>query len=369
MEPFKNLYSFENSKKISKALKRAWPDFPSAFFLKDLENQLSPLELKGRMNLLSERLSQVLPQDFPTKVDILIRALAESDEDRIGLSGFLVWPLSSLVAREGLEHFELSMNALKEMTKRFTAEFDIRPFLETHERASLRLLKSWAKDPDPHVRRLVSEGTRPLLPWGSRLSLFQQDPDKTASLLEVLKKDESEYVRKSVANHLNDHSKTHPEWVLERLQTWQEKDPDHTGLQWIIRHASRTLVKTGHPQALKLHGFSSGAKLKVGPVHLSPKNLRVGEALNFTVQISNPTNQKVSVLVDYVIHHRKANGQLTPKVFKGRKKVLAPKESWVFEGTHKVRKVTTRTYFAGEHLFSLQINGRPGQPQAFRLKL
>ncbi|HRO66574.1 MAG TPA: DNA alkylation repair protein [Pseudobdellovibrionaceae bacterium] len=369
MEPFKNLYSYENSKKISKALKRAWADFPSAVFLKHLENQLRPLELKDRMKLLSERLGRTLPKDFPTKVDILVRALAENEKDTVGLSGFLVWPLTSLVAREGLDHFEISMDALKEMTKRFTAEFDIRPFLEKHEKKSLRLLKKWAKDPDPHVRRLVSEGTRPLLPWGSRLSRFQNDPAKTLNLLEILKKDDSEYVRRSVANHLNDHSKTHGDWVLERLRAWRRKDPDHPGLGWIVKHASRTLVKAGHPGALLLHGFSDGAELRIKRLELAPKSLKVGESLTFSVRISNPTSKPVSVLVDYVIHHRKANGRLAPKVFKGRKKVLQPRETWSFDGVHKIRKVTTRAYFEGEHLFALQINGRSSKTQAFRLRL
>lgn len=365
----KEFYSFSNVKRLSKALKQGWKDFPEKTFLNGLEKQLTPLELKERLHLLTDRLIELLPADYPTKVRIVLSSLAQNEADEVGVRGFLVWPLSNLISREGLHHPELSLKALKEITSRFTSEFDVRPFLELHQELTLHHLRRWAKDPDPHVRRWVSEGTRPLLPWGSRLRGFQQKPEITRDLLEALMLDESEYVRKSVANHLNDHSKSHPEWTLQFLHQWQKKHPDHPGVTWIVRHASRSLIKQGHPQALKLLGFVGNKNIKVELVSLTPRKVVLGGALQVRVQLKNTAKRPQAVMLDYVIFHKKAAGHATPKVFKGRVKTLAPGETWVVDLKHPMRPITTRKYFAGLHEFAWQVNGVQGPRQKFQLKL
>jgi 3-methyladenine DNA glycosylase AlkC len=369
MEPFKMMYSIKSSTELATALTRAWPDFPRRQFLADLESQLSPLELKDRMLLLSQRMSSCLPKDFTVSSRILVGALAQDDKDKVGVRGFIVWPMTQFIADHGLGHFEESMRALKEMTQRFTGEFSIRPFLVQHQDKALVLLEKWAKDPNEHVRRLVSEGTRPLLPWGQRLENFRRDPELTIHLLEALKTDSSEYVRKSVANHLNDHSKSHPDWLVKTLTRWKKENQDTEELRWILRHASRTLLKAGHPGSLRLHGYGAATDLKVKVLSCGPKLVKMNGHLDFQVEIRNQGTKKINVLADYAIHHRKANGTLAAKVFKGKKKTLTPKEIWIFEGRHRFRPITTRKYHAGEHQFEALINGSPSAKCKFTLKL
>lgn len=367
MEPLKNFYSIENAMRLAEALHRAWPRFPKAKFLLGLENELEPLELKERMNLLSIRVAQFLPAEYSTKVDIILGALAHNENDRVGLRGFILWPLSTLISQEGLDDFDLSMKALKEITKLFTAEFDVRPFLEREPDRCLRLFQKWTQDQNHHVRRLVSEGTRPRLPWGSRLMEWQNNPELSRPLLEALRKDESLYVRKSVANHLNDHSKAHPEWTLELLEKWAKQDPHHDGVLWIIRHALRSLIKAGDSRALRLLGVRPQKHLRSQLLSLSPKRLRFGQSLEFEIEVHNRSKVPCEVLLDYVIHYQKADGRLSPKVFKGRRRTLAPGEKWVYQGKHAFRPQTTRTYFAGLHELSWQVNGQASKKFPFQL--
>lgn len=369
MDPLKNMYSIAAARRIAKALKRGDPRFPEPEFLSGLESQLNKRELKERVGLLAERINRALHgRDFPTKVRIFLKALSQGDSDPVGLQGFLVWPLSSLIAQEGLEHFDVSLSALKETTKRFTAEFDIRPFLEKDERRCLRLLEAWAHDPDPRVRRLVSEGTRPLLPWGKKLAAFQKDPGKTLHLLEKLRFDEDLSVRKSVANHLNDHSKTHPDWLVDLMSLWKKTDPRHEGVAWIVRHGSRTLIKSGHPAALRLQGVPDGKHLRLSAFRLLARSVRIGGSLGFQAKVTNRSSKPRLALIDYVVHFKKADGGLSPKVFKGRKKRLEPGETWAFEARHPFRVITTRRYFVGGHGLALKINGQETKPLAFILQ-
>lgn len=368
MEPFKNMFSPESSLRIARALRRSWNAFPETVFLRGLEKELDPLELKARMLLLAERINALLPDHTPKALEILTGAVSTGEKDKVGLSGFALWPLTEIVATRGLDHFDESMDALKIMTSRFTAEFAIRPFLLHHEDKTLKRLKAWTRDEDEHVRRLVSEGSRPLLPWGRRIPRFVKDPELTLALIDALKTDPSEYVRRSVANHLNDHAKNHGDWVVKTLGRWRERHPDHDGVEWIARHASRTLLKAGHSGALVLHGYGRATDLEVELGKLTPKKIKMGESLTYTVRITNKSRRPVKALFDYAIHHRKADGRLAPKVFKGRVKELAPGEVWQIEGRHSIKPITTRVYYSGTHLFETRVNGAAGPQARFELE-
>ncbi|MFN7134694.1 MAG: DNA alkylation repair protein, partial [Myxococcales bacterium] len=256
MEPFKNLLDAHAAARIAAALSRSWPGFPRSRFLADIEQALAPLELKQRMLLLASRLQDALPQAPVKSFGILCDAVQQDPDDEVGVSSFLVWPFTRYVAQNGLPHFDASMAALHRLTQAFTAEFDVRPFLVHHEARTLRQLAKWTEDDSEHVRRLVSEGSRPLLPWGERLPAFVAAPEKTWPLLEALRRDPSKYVQKSVANHLNDHTKHHGDWVVEGLRRWHGEARKPPSLDWIIRHGLRTLVKRGHPGALALLGVA-----------------------------------------------------------------------------------------------------------------
>jgi 3-methyladenine DNA glycosylase AlkC len=369
MEPFKNAFSYPNARRIAECLKRAHPAFSLPRFSKGLEEALEPLELKARMHLIADRIEGGLPAHPPVLFPILVKTLAEDEADTRGLRGFLVWPLTEIVARRGLGHFSESMAALCEMTKRFTGEFAIRPFLRHDRELVLKQLHAWCAHPDEHVRRLVSEGSRPLLPWGGNLPDLLEPPHPTLGLLEKLHRDPSDYVRLSVSNHLNDFSKHHPSLVIETLARWRDANPDDARLEKLARHACRTLLKAGHPGALELHGYGSAKALALEISEIRKPSVKLGGHLEYRLVIRNTLRRPVKVMFDYAILHRKANGTLSPKVFKGRVRDLAPGELWEITGRHPLKPVTTRVYHGGVHGFEPRLNGRAFPAMDFLLRV
>jgi len=360
MDPFKNEFAYEKAELIAKRLHAVHPEFPLDRFRRGLKPALEPLELKQRVHLLAGRIAACLPPHPPAAFGILVESLARDEADTTGLRGFPVWPLTEIVARHGLGHFTASMAALREMTRRFTAEFAIRPFLRHDLAKTLRQLEKWTRHPDPHVRRLVSEGSRPLLPWGGNLPEIMADPELTLHLLEKLHRDPSDYVRLSVSNHLNDFSKKHPDLVLETLSRWRDAGAgDDPAFGKLARHAYHTLIKSGHPDALAWHGFGDPSMLRVEGFSLTEAGVSLGGHLGYRLVIRNTTKKPLNVLFDYAIFHRKANGGTSPKVFKGRKRKLAAGETWEISGRHPLKPVTTRVYHPGLHRIEPRINGRP----------
>jgi 3-methyladenine DNA glycosylase AlkC len=370
MEPFKNAFSYPNSRRIAEALKRAHPAFSLPRFSKGLETALEPLELKQRMHLIADRVEAGLPAHPPELFSILAKTLATDEADTRGLRGFLVWPLTEIVARRGLapEHFAESMQLFSKMTKCFTAEFAIRPFLRVHRERTLEQLHAWCEHPDEHVRRLVSEGSRPLLPWGGNLPELLESPHPTLKLLEKLHRDPSDYVRLSVSNHLNDFSKHHPELVIETLTRWQKANPDDPRLAKLARHACRTLLKSGHPGALEFHGYGSAKLLEIEIFELAKNSVTLGGHLDYRLVVRNSSRRPLRVMFDYAVLHRKANDTLSPKVFKGRTRELAAGARWEITGRHSVKPITTRVYHAGMHGFEPRLNGRAFPALEFMLK-
>lgn len=365
MAAFKDEFSKKSIAILADAVRRAHPAFPVEAFVTDCLKELSRHELKGRVDLIARQLKRHLPASYPEAVDILIRAT--DLEER--LDGFQIWPLTHFVLLYGLEDFETSMQALEVFTQRFTAEFAIRPFLRLNTEPTLERMRAWARHENVHLRRLASEGSRPLLPWGEKLQAFVKSPDHGLAILELLKHDPEEYVRKSVANHLNDFSKHHPEIVVKTLTRWKREAPkEHEkNLLWIARHATRTLLKKGHPGAMKLQGLGT-AKVKASPLKLGKKTIRMGEKLeaSFTLSLLGRNPQKL--MIDYAIHHRKANGKLQPKVFKHAVRSGQPGEKIAFTIRHAFRPITTRRYYGGEHAIEILVNGVALGRSKFELK-
>ena len=369
MDAFKNELNYPNARRIGASVKNVYPAFPLERFRRGLERALEPLELKQRVVLLADRLEASLPASPPQMFRILVKALAADELGALGLRGFAVWPFTEVVARRGLDHFDESMAALCEMTRRFTAEFAIRPFLRTHPNRTLAQLHEWCHHPDEHVRRLVSEGSRPLLPWGGRLPFLLEPPLPTLGLLEKLYLDPSDYVRLSVANHLNDLSKAQPEMVLETLARWRKAAPDDSRLDRLARHACRTLLKAGHTGAMGFHGYGSAKALVLESCTLGAESVRLGGSLDYRLVVRNTSRRALRVMFDYAIFHRKANGGLTPKVFKGRTREVKAGELWEITGRHVFKQVTTRVYHAGGHVFEARLNGKAFPGVAFVLQL
>jgi 3-methyladenine DNA glycosylase AlkC len=247
------------------------------------------------------------------------------------------------------------MGAQYELTKRFSAESSIRAFLVRYPEDTYARLLEWARDESVHVRRLVSEGTRPRLPWAPRLPAFQKDPRPVIELLELLKDDPERYVQRSVANNLNDIGKDHPDLALEVCRGWlADAAPARA---WIVRHALRSLVKKGHRGALRLLGVDAKPKVTVKSVRIVPRGVNVGGKLRFSFELTCTGRKPQELLVDYIVHFVKANGTTKPKVFKLRRLALSPGQRQELRGTVSFVDMTTRRHYPGRHAIDVLING------------
>ena len=347
----------EAVERIVQAFVSTMDQFPADQFRADALNGLDGLELKERVGHLIEVLHQYLPKEFEITAELLtsMKPVWDRGDKDDPLRGFAAWPIIDYIGVHGLNHPELSLKALKHLTSLFSAEFAIRPFLISHMEVTLNHLRQWCGDADEHVRRLVSEGTRPRLPWGQRLPQFIADPAPVIRLLEKLKDDESEYVRRSVANNLNDISKDHPELVIQTCRNWL--DPSDRNRSKLIRHATRTLVKSGHPEVFALLGYTQSPKLSVQAPTLESHRIQLGESANISALIRSTASEIQNFVVDYAVYHMKANGQSSAKVFKLKTVTINPGETVELKRSHPFRKITTRKYYSGKHAIELLING------------
>ncbi|MEU9377081.1 DNA alkylation repair protein [Streptomyces sp. NPDC048255] len=321
---------------------------------------LDSLTYSGRVTAVRDAVLADLPADWPAFEAVVRTALADP-----GFTGWMTFPVNEAVAVRGLDVFEPGLALLHDLTPRLTAESAVRPFLRADPARALAVVRKWTADPDPHVRRLASEGTRPRLPWAPQLPAFVADPRPALPVLDALYRDESEYVRRSVSNHLNDISRDHPALAVDTAARWLAAPADTTDR--VVRHGLRTLVKAGRPEALTLLGHSPDVPVSVrGPVVTTPR-VAVGEHLVFDWAVTNTGVLPAELVVDYVVHHTKANGTRTPKVFKLVTRTLAPGETLGGTKRHSFKPITTRRYHSGEHLVQLQVNGRVRGEAVFSL--
>lgn len=369
-EPFKNLFNVSVIRAMADHLARVEENFDSEAFVAFATEGLEHLEFKERASRLTDALEQYLPQDFAHAVRILCSALDPNPEDQQhppqGIRGWPVMSMAEFIARHGQDPADVpkSLNALKDMTSRLTSEFAIRPFLINHPQHTLATLHTWVTDDHDHVRRLVSEGTRPRLPWGLRLKDFVKNPGAVIALLEQLKDDPSEYVRRSVANNLNDIAKDHPDRVAGIAQTWMIGADKNR--QRLIRHALRTLIKDGHSGAFKALGYEP-AHIDVLRFSTTTANVRMGENLVFELDITSKIKTAQALIIDYAIHHRRANGQTTAKVFKWKNIVLKGGASLSVSKHHAFKQITTRRYYPGLQHIEILINAKSVAKADFEL--
>jgi 3-methyladenine DNA glycosylase AlkC len=359
-EPLKNYFDERIPRTIAKSIEAAWPQFRTEAFLNNVLVGYQELELMDRGRHIARTLRHNLPESYPEAVDILLRSTGERpkrSEGDGGMASFLYLPHVQFVAEFGLDHFEDSMRALFRLTQLFTAEFSIRPFLERYQEESLALLRQWARDPNWHVRRLVSEGTRPRLPWASRLPRFQKDPTPVLELLELLTDDPDPNVRRSVANNLNDIGKDHPDRLVEVAARWRNEASEERLA--LVKHALRSLVKQGHSGALQVLGFGQVAPVEIAEVSITPKRLARGGAVTITFSVRASTRRTQRVLADLRVHFVKANGKATPKVFKLRELLLENGNTGSCRKTISLADLTTRKHYPGEHKVEALLNGMP----------
>jgi 3-methyladenine DNA glycosylase AlkC len=367
-EPLKNQFGADVPRRIAGMIGGAFPAFAAEPFLQDALDGYEPLELKARAAKIAHALRRYLPPEYEDAVEILTASLGPKLErtDGHGMAPFLYFPHTIFVAEYGVDHFEASMRAQHELTQRFTAEFSIRPFLERHQAKTLARLAEWTRDPSAHVRRLVSEGTRPRLPWAPRLRVFQADPCPVLALLELLKDDPELYVRRSVANNLNDIGKDNPEALVETVRRWMVDAPDER--RWVVRHALRSAVKGADPEALSILGYGDRAKVQVHGAVVTPRRPSIGATVTVRFEIANTEGRRRRVLVDLRVHFRKASGRTSAKVFKLKAVELAPRESAALTKTISLADMTTRKHHPGEHVVEAIVNGHAHPVGSFELR-
>ncbi len=342
------------------------PGFNRTSFERAAMAKLSELELKARIHWIAEVLVEHLPREFPAAAAAIEASLPPpldpnlADDD---FGDFILAPLGHYVAEHGHDHPDRALACLRQLTMRFSMEDSIRAFLENNPGQTLDVLEAWATDSNYHVRRLVSEGTRPRLPWSGRLSL---PADQVMELLDTLHGDSTRYVTRSVANHLNDIAKDDPAAVLAALGRWRTataQDPKE--LEWITRHALRTLVKAGHRETLEFLGYRPDPPVEV-TLRLETETVTIGESLVFSVEMT--ASEDTGLIVDYVVGFLKANGSRSPKTYKLKTFQMKAGETATLKKTHRLRgDATTYTLHPGVHDLAVQINGEQGRALAFTL--
>ncbi len=344
-----------------------FPAFPAKAFLRDALAGYEALELMPRGRHIARVLRRHLPEPYPKAVDILVASAAQPSgrDTSSNMASFLFMPHCFFVAEFGLDDFEPSMQAQYLLTQRFTAEFSIRPFLIHHPQATLARLKQWARDPSEKVRRLVSEGSRPRLPWAPRLPAFQADPRPVLELLEMLKDDPALYVRRSVANNLNDIGKDHPELLADTARRWLlDASPERS---WVVRHALRFAVKKGDIAALRVLGYGKPARVEIQRASIDPQHPAVGGAVRIAFDLHNPTRQAQDLLVDLRVQYVKASGTSSAKVFKLKSLALGRRETVHLHKKLSLVEMTTRKHHAGCHVVEVLVNGQAMPLGSFEL--
>jgi 3-methyladenine DNA glycosylase AlkC len=354
------LFNQNKVNKIATSIHKVYPEFPQEDFVIDAITSFKTLELKARISYLAVSFQKHLPQDYPTALAILLKSLPEPSNPNLtdnDFGDFIYAPYADFVAKYGCQkkYLNLSLDALAQITTRFSAEDAIRYFINAFPKETMLKLLSWTTDAHYHLRRLCSEGTRPKLPWSPKIQI---SPEAALPILDQLFYDKTRFVTRSVANHLNDIAKTNPDLVIETLQKWQKSGrQDSQEMNFIIRHALRTLIKKGHPKALSLLGFKHGAKIKLTELQV-PESIALNAKLNFSFTISATEN--LPVLIDYILHFQNKSGKLAnKKVFKLKQLNLSKNKPAQLTKSHFFKeKMTTRTIYPGLHKVEVQANGK-----------
>ncbi|MDG1780071.1 MAG: DNA alkylation repair protein [Flavobacteriales bacterium] len=354
-EPLKNYYNAAFVQDVATSFDEVVPDFPKDHFISFvLDAEWENRELRGRTRHLTAAISHFLKDPFPVSVRYVCEA---SKTIKGGLNGFF---LPDFLSENGMEFWDESMKAMEILTAHSTGEFAIRPFIETDFEKAIQQFPEWATHDSEHVRRLVSEGTRSRLPWASKVASLYQHPERVISLLETLHLDSSEYVRRSVANNLNDIAKDHPSLVKAVCKAWYGKTPETSKL---VKHALRTLLKKGDREALDIIGVGNAKGIKASALHCS-EEVQIGQDLQFELEISN-TDLVQMLRVEYAIHYVKSNGSKSKKVFHWSLNDWKASQTKTLKKKQSFKNMTTRVHYKGEHLLEVIVNGEVVKQKTF----
>jgi len=344
----KEIFNAERIHHIASEVKAIFPHFDEKNFLSASLQGLDALSLMARLRRVTECLHATLPEDYRTGLGIL-RELAP----RLN-HGFVTMILSDYVALYGLDDFEASIDALRFFTTFGSSEFAVRHFLRLDLHRTLAVMEDWSLDEDEHVRRLASEGSRPRLPWSFRITPLMTDPSPIVPILNNLKSDPSLYVRKSVANSLNDITKDNPDIALELIESWPLDD---ARTMWIAKHALRSLIKKGDRRALAVIGAGETAEVSLTEFCVSPAAIKLGGRIVLSFRLQSTSAKPQRLVVDYAIHYVKKNGATSAKVFKLKTLTLGPYASESVKREQLIRDFTTRVHYMGRHEVEILVNG------------
>lgn len=353
----KNIYNKKFTSILANEFKNNYSRFDPDMFVNDIfSGDWKQKELKARMRHIALTLGNHLPSDYSQALGIMKKSVNSR------FQGFEYMFFPDYVEIFGLDHFDESVAALEYFTEYASAEFAVRPFIIKFPDNMMRQMNSWAKSENYHVRRLASEGCRPRLPWAMALPEFKKDPEPVLKILEKLKSDESEHVRRSVANNLNDISKDHPELVASLAKKWLGQ---HEQIDWVVKHGCRTLLKNGHRKVLKLFGFTAPDHVTIKK-YVIGRNARIGQELLFSFLIHTDKSKLGKLRIEYAIDFVRLNNKSNRKIFKISEGLYSEKKRMI-DKKHSFRKITTRNYYQGTHFLTLIINGREMAGKKFQL--
>jgi 3-methyladenine DNA glycosylase AlkC len=359
-QALKHIFNRQRLEHIADQATAVCPAFDRSRFLALCSDGAENLSVMQRMRRVATSLHAALPGGYRQNLKVLRRLAPRID------NAFVCLALSEYVAIHGLDDFDASMDALKFFTTFGSAEFAIRPFLLQDLERTMAVMHEWAGDADEHVRRLASEGCRPRLPWAGRIPALAADPWRAEPILQRLRSDPALYVRKSVANHLNDITKDHPAWVMARLESWPLETDRHSA--WIARHALRTLIKEGDRRALAIVGAGAAPEVSVIEFSVQPTALHLGDRLCLKLTLRSTARGSQRLVVDYTIHYVKAAGHASPKVFKWKTLDLLQGGAVTLQRSQVVRDFSTRKHHPGRHEVFVTVNGERVAQSVFEIR-
>ena len=347
-EAWKNMLNLDSVTVFAKAIQSVYKEFPVDEFIKStVDETWNDLELMARGKKVTVNMKAYLPQDYSEALSIMDKAIVVSDD-----FFKLCFPTYVEMYGQDDENWDLSMHAMELYTQYSSSEFAVRPFIIKHEKRMMEQMYTWSKHENEHVRRLSSEGCRPALPWGQALVSFKKDPSPILPILEQLKADPSAYVRKSVANNLNDISKTHPDLVAKLAKEWYGK---HEYTDWIVKHGCRTLLKKGNRDVLAIFGFHDVSSVDAHNFALDKNSVAIGEEFTFSFDIH--TKEATKVRLEYGVDFVKSNGKRNRKIFQISEISFANNQKKAYSKKHSFEDLSTRKHYPGSHSITLIVNG------------
>ncbi|MDO6743234.1 DNA alkylation repair protein [Tenacibaculum soleae] len=364
-ELFKNIYNQDFFNQFTKIIKQVIPDFDTQSFLQhifdvDWDNK----ELKQRMRHITVVLKNHLSEDYEKNVNFIFKIIDQLEKNNISEKSIEYMFFPDFIEVYGLDNYTISVKAIEKTTQFTSCEFAVRPFIINYSSTMIPQLFEWSNHKHAMVRRLATEGCRPRLPWGIGIPALKENPSEILPILENLKNDVSESVRRSVANNLNDISKDNPVIVIDIVKNWQGKTVE---VDKLLKHASRTLLKQGNQEIMTLFGFGAVDKIKINSFKIQTPNVKIGEALAFSFNLLNTDIVAAKIRLEYGLYYQKANGTLAKKVFKISEKVYAKNSLTEILRKQSFKIITTRKFHLGEHQVSIIVNGIEFEKLSFNL--